>query len=110
MCFSDGIIANEWAHSNFISQASRIIPGTQTKKNVQNPTRETGNNLMRRKLFTLVTRASRATTPMSRFDRVAHILFWHEKAKVNIIKNLEVSCMAFQKILLFWVAKKILET
>ena len=52
---SEGIIATKLAlfHSTF--QASKIMQATQNKKHLLNPTRGTGNNIIRRKLFILAT-------------------------------------------------------
>ena len=58
--------------------------------------RETGNNPIRRKLFSLETLAKGpARVRSASFDRVAGILFWHANANFAIIPNLHVSLMGF---------------
>ena len=42
--FSEGITAKKWALSNSTSQASKMIPATQNRKNFWNPKRDTWNN------------------------------------------------------------------
>ena len=72
--------------------------------------RETGNNLIRRKLFSLETLAEGpARVRSATFDRVAGILFWHENANFAIIPNLHVSLVGLYKFFLFWVGGIILE-
>ena len=72
--------------------------------------RETGNNLIRRKLFSLETLAKGpARVRSASFDRAAGILFWHANANFTIIPNLHVSLMGFWKFFLFWVGGIILE-
>ena len=72
--------------------------------------RETRNNLIRRKLFSLETLAEGpARVRSASFDRVAGILFWHANANFAIIPNLHVSLMGFWKFFLFWVGGIILE-
>ena len=64
--------------------------------------RETGNNLIRRKLFSLDTLAEGpARVRSATSDRVAFILFWHENANFAIIPNLHISLIGFQKFFLF---------
>ena len=79
---------------------------TQNKKNLWNLIRETGNDIVRRKLITQVKQANGA---FGKFDMVASTLFWHENVKFAIVPNLQVSLMGFQKIFLFWVPGIILE-
>ena len=58
--------------------------------------RETGNNLIRIKLFSLETLAESPLRMRSAmFDRVAGILFWHENADFAIIPNLPISLLGF---------------
>ena len=58
--------------------------------------RETGNNLIRIKLFSLETLAEGpARVRSATFDRVASIIFWHENANFAIIPNLHVSLAGF---------------
>ena len=86
------------------------MPAIQNKKNFWNPTRETGNNLIRIKLFSLETLAeSTARVRSAMFDRVAVTLLWHENADIAIIPNLHVSLVGFKKFFLFWVVGIILE-
>ena len=72
--------------------------------------RETGNNLIRRKLSSRETLAEGpAKVRSAGFDRVAGILFWHENANFAIIPNLHVSLIGFQKFFLCWIGGIILE-
>ena len=58
--------------------------------------RETGNNLIRRKLTSQETLAEGPARVRSAiFARVAGILFWHENANFAIILNLHVSLVGF---------------
>ena len=58
--------------------------------------RETGNNVIRRKLFSLDTLAEGpARVRSAAFDRVARIFFWQGNANFAIIPNLHVSLMGF---------------
>ena len=67
--------------------------------------RESGNNLIRRKLFSLETLAEGpARVRSATFDKVTGILFWHENANFAITLNLHVSLVGFQKFFLFWVS------
>ena len=61
-----------------------MTPGTQNKKNFSNPTRETGNNLIRKSSFW----KHWLRMHSARFARVASILFQHEKANFAVIPNL----------------------
>ena len=62
--------------------------------------RETGNNLIRRKLFSLETLAESPVRMRSAtFDRVAGTLFWQQKANFDIIPNLHVFPHGILKIL-----------
>ena len=82
--------------SNSALQPFKIMLATQNKKNFRNPTMETGNNLIRRKLFSLETLAEGpARVCSAAFDRVAGILFWHENANFAIVPNLHVSFVGF---------------
>ena len=82
--------------SNSASQSFKIRLATQNKKNFLNPMRETGNNLIRKKLFSPETLAEGpARVRSAAFDRVAGILFWYENGNFAIILNLHVSLMEF---------------
>ena len=76
------------------------MPATRSKKNFWHPTRESGSNLIRRKLFSLETLAEGPGRVRSAtFHRAASILFWHENANFAIIPDLHVSLVGFLKIL-----------
>ena len=58
--------------------------------------RETGDNLIRRRLFSLETLAEGpARVRLPTFDSVSGILFWHENANFANIPNLHVSLVEF---------------
>ena len=87
-----------------------MLQATQNKKNFWNPTRETGNNLIRRKLFSLETLAEGPVrVRLATFDRVSGLLFWNENANFAIIPNYLFPLMEFWKFFLFLVGRIILE-
>ena len=90
---------------NAVAQPSKIFLATHKEKNFWNFTRETGKNMIKRKLITLVTLAKGA---LGEFDMVANILFWPENVKITIAPYLQITLVWFQKFFPFRVAGIIL--